>query len=77
MKTLDNFFINLIRFYQKSKSFLPAGRLLENGCRFIPSCSEYTLEAIQRYGTIKGSFLGLSRVVRCHPFTKGGADPLK
>ena len=46
-------------------------------CRFTPTCSAYTLQAVQKYGSIKGLWLGLKRVVRCNPFCKGGYDPLK
>jgi putative membrane protein insertion efficiency factor len=46
-------------------------------CKFIPSCSEYTKEAIVKYGPFKGVFIGLKRISRCHPYSKGGYDPLK
>jgi len=46
------------------------------GCRFHPSCSEYTYQAIFKYGVIKGSYLGLKRILRCHPLSPGGYDPV-
>ena len=46
-------------------------------CRFQPSCSVFTYQAIERYGIIKGSFLGMKRIIRCNPFSKGGYDPVK
>lgn len=45
-------------------------------CRFTPTCSEYALEALQRYGAIKGSYLSVRRILKCHPFHKGGFDPV-
>ncbi|OGG33224.1 membrane protein insertion efficiency factor YidD [Candidatus Gottesmanbacteria bacterium RIFCSPLOWO2_01_FULL_42_22] len=66
--------LNFIRSYQKLKKYIP---FMERSCRFQPACSTYTYQAIERYGTIKGLFLGVSRIIRCHPFSKGGFDPVK
>lgn len=52
-----------------SPMFLPA-------CRYVPSCSEYAMEAVDRYGPVRGSILAMWRVLRCHPFTRGGYDPV-
>lgn len=68
-----------IQFYQKTLSFDhgPLSRVFPFfGCRFHPSCSQYTYEAIDKYGVFKGSWLGLKRVLRCTPLSKGGHDPL-
>ena len=65
------FLLWLIRFYQRSIS--PRHPAC---CRFIPTCSQYALEAIQRYGALKGGFLALRRILRCNPFCKGGYDPV-
>jgi len=46
------------------------------GCRFYPTCSEYTYQAIKKFGIIKGGWRGMKRIIRCHPFNKGGYDPL-
>jgi len=46
-------------------------------CRFFPTCSEYTYQAVEKYGSIKGIWLGLKRIVRCHPWSRGGYDALK
>ena len=50
--------------------------LLPPSCRYVPSCSEYALEAVDRFGVIKGSWMTVLRVLRCHPFVKGGFDPV-
>ena len=51
--------------------------LLGNNCRYLPTCSEYTKESIIKYGVAKGFWLGLKRIVKCHPWGKGGYDPIK
>jgi len=48
-----------------------------NKCKFIPTCSNYGIEAIKTYGSIKGSILTIKRIIRCNPFSKGGYDPVK
>lgn len=63
--------ILLIRLYQRFIS-----PLLMSSCRFQPTCSQYTLEAVDRYGAAKGLWLGAKRIGRCHPFNPGGYDPV-
>ncbi|MBX7106004.1 MAG: membrane protein insertion efficiency factor YidD [Gemmataceae bacterium] len=62
--------IGLVRVYQWTLS-----PLLPRACRFQPSCSEYFIEAVQKYGPIAGGWRGLKRVARCHPWHAGGYDP--
>jgi uncharacterized protein len=64
-------FLKLIRFYQMFIS--PA---LPPSCIYTPSCSHYTFEAIQKYGALKGGWMGVRRILRCHPFARGGHDPV-
>ena len=61
----------LIRAYQ-----LLLSPFLGNHCRFTPSCSAYAMEAIQKYGSLKGSWLAIKRIGRCHPLCEGGHDPV-
>ena len=63
--------MTLIRGYQRFLS-----PLLASNCRFHPTCSQYTLEAVERYGAAKGLWLGAKRIGRCHPFNSGGYDPV-
>ena len=62
--------LGLIKNYQKFSKLTPPT------CRFYPTCSAYTYEAIQKYGVIKGGFLGVKRILKCHPYHKGGYDPV-
>ena len=63
--------LKVIRFYQTAVSPLFPPR-----CRFIPTCSQYALEAVEKYGAVKGSWLATKRILRCNPFHKGGYDPV-
>lgn len=69
---LKRIIILIIRIYQKviSPLFPPT-------CRFYPTCSTYFIQALEKYGPIKGSYLGIKRILRCHPGNPGGYDPLK
>jgi len=51
--------------------------VLPSSCRFTPSCSEYSIEALKEYGAFKGSYLAIKRILKCHPFHPGGYDPVK
>jgi len=63
--------LQLLRAYKWAISpmFLPA-------CRYVPTCSEYAMEAVDRYGVLRGGWMTLRRLLRCHPFVKGGHDPV-
>jgi putative membrane protein insertion efficiency factor len=69
----------LIKFYQKTFS-RDTGWLSffygERACRFYPTCSQYTYEAIDKFGLLKGGWLGLNRILKCHPWNKGGIDKI-
>lgn len=62
----------LINFYRHSISPYKGGAC----CRFTPTCSQYALEAIEKYGTVKGTYLAVKRILKCHPLHKGGYDPV-
>lgn len=66
--------ILLIKFYKKRIS--PIFSFLGIHCKYYPTCSEYMMQAIEKYGFIKGFFLGTFRFLRCNPFSKGGYDPV-
>jgi hypothetical protein len=62
--------IGLIRLYQRTTGWMPPV------CRFLPSCSEYALQAVQRHGALRGTWLATRRICRCHPWHPGGPDPV-
>ncbi len=64
--------VTLIKVYRRVVS-----PMLPPSCRFTPSCSLYTLQAVEKYGLLRGSFMGARRLLRCHPFSEGGYDPVK
>ncbi|HMO57796.1 MAG TPA: membrane protein insertion efficiency factor YidD [Roseiflexaceae bacterium] len=64
-------FLGLIRVYQRFLS-----PLLPPSCIYSPSCSKYTYQAIEKYGALRGSYLGIRRILRCHPWAQGGHDPV-
>ncbi|MDO0876029.1 membrane protein insertion efficiency factor YidD [Carnobacterium divergens] len=68
---LKKILIGFVQFYQKfiSPMFPPS-------CRYTPTCSSYMIQSIERFGAIKGTGMGIWRILRCHPFVKGGYDPV-
>lgn len=68
---MKKFCLALIQFYKKAISpYLP------DACRYTPTCSEYAMEAISKYGAWKGGWMAFKRILRCNPFHKGGYDPV-
>ena len=67
--------IKIIEFYKKSIS--PWFEAHGVHCKYEPTCSEYTKQAVEKYGAIRGTLLGIKRILKCNPFSKGGYDPLK
>ena len=63
--------LQLLRLYKGAVS-----PLLLPACRYVPSCSEYAMEAVERYGVLRGGGMALKRLLRCHPFVRGGYDPV-
>ena len=68
---MKKFLVGIIKVYQWFSRFIP------RHCRFYPTCSEYTRQAIEIYGVGKGLLLGVKRILKCHPFHPGGYDPVK
>lgn len=71
MKLVTWLLVGIIRLYQ-----ICISPLKPSVCRFYPTCSAYMLQAIRKYGPFKGSWLGVKRILKCHPFHKGGYDPV-
>ncbi len=71
---MKKIYILLIKGYKKTIS--PILGFFGVHCKFYPSCSDYMMQAIEKYGCFKGIYLGIKRLLRCHPFAKGGYDPL-
>jgi len=68
---MKSILLTLIKFYQRAISpYLP------NCCRYTPTCSEYAIQAIRKYGALKGGWMAFLRILRCNPFHKGGYDPV-
>lgn len=72
MKKIGIFFIKCYK-----KLISPIFHFWGIECKYYPTCSEYTKQAIEKYGFLKGCFLGIKRILKCNPFSKGGYDPLK
>ena len=72
MKILSNILIKFIKGYK-----LIISPYLGNNCRYLPTCSEYSIDALKTYGLLKGIYLSFKRILSCHPWSKGGFDPLK
>ena len=68
----------ILKFIKIYKIFIsPFLKSMGVECKYYPTCSEYTKMAIEKYGCLKGTFLGIKRIIKCNPFSKGGYDPLK
>ncbi|MBW6486263.1 MAG: membrane protein insertion efficiency factor YidD [Syntrophobacterales bacterium] len=70
--TFGKLLVILVRIYQ-----IAISPLIGSNCRFYPTCSEYTITALQHYGPFKGMFMGIRRILRCNPWNPGGYDPVK
>ena len=68
---LGPLFVRLIRSYQRASRWTPSV------CRYLPTCSEYAVQAIEKYGPWRGGWMALRRIARCHPFRPGGYDPVR
>lgn len=73
---MKSLFLFLITLYQRVSYMVKSTFGMQGSCRFTPTCSQYMYRAIEEHGIIKGSFLGIVRILRCNPFSKGGYDPV-
>lgn len=71
MNILKSFIMFMLKGYKKFIS-----PILPPSCRYYPTCSEYMFQAVEKYGSFKGVFMGIKRILRCNPFSKGGYDPV-
>lgn len=69
---MKNLLIKLVKFYQRNIS--PS---MGSHCKYQPTCSQYMIDALEKYGAVKGLLLGIWRILRCNPFSKGGYDPVR
>lgn len=69
---MKSLILKLLKFYKKNISFLYYG-----SCKFHPSCCDYFMQSVEKFGSFKGSFYGFLRLLKCNPFSKGGFDPVK
>lgn len=67
--------IKTIKIYQKTLSKFFSEKGIH--CKYYPTCSEYTIQAIEKFGAIKGGYYGAKRIIKCNPFSKGGYDPIR
>jgi putative membrane protein insertion efficiency factor len=78
---MKNIVLKCITLYQKSaflyNPFLKRVLLTDNLCKFEPTCSRFTYQAIEKYGLFKGGVMGIKRIIRCNPWSKGGYDPVR
>lgn len=72
---MKKFILEVIIFYKKHISSYLSNKGIH--CKYEPTCSEYMRQAVEKYGTLKGILLGIKRILKCNPFSKGGYDPLK
>ncbi|MFC2012683.1 membrane protein insertion efficiency factor YidD [Chloroflexota bacterium] len=68
---MKRFALKIIKFYQMTIS-----QVMLPSCRYLPTCSQYTYEAVEKFGFFRGAWLGMRRISRCHPFHPGGYDPI-
>ncbi len=77
MKSLGKFVVlQLLRGYKRVISPIFTSSIVPAACRYVPTCSEYAMEAVERYGALRGGWMGIARIMRCHPLGGSGHDPV-